>query len=224
MLKSQIAASLMCADMTNIKNELEIMNRAGVELMHIDIMDGVFVPNITLSDAVVRQFRKHTKAPFDYHLMIVEPEKKLDWFEFRPGDMVSVHYEATPHISRAVQAVKARGLKAGAAINPGTPIECLEFVLPDIDFVMLMTVNPGFAGQKLVSSALDKIAKTRRFLDERGYAHVMLEVDGNVSFENAVKMRAAGADIFVAGSSSMFSAGLPLAEGIEKLRAAVGER
>ena len=146
------------------------------------------------------------------------------WFEkreFGEGDYVSVHYESTKHIQRALQQIRARGAKPMIALNPATPLEVLEWVLPDIDAVLLMTVNPGFAGQKLVPQTLEKITACRKYLDERGYDHVEIEVDGNVSFENARKMSDAGADIFVAGSSSMFKKELTLEEGIAQLREAI---
>jgi ribulose-phosphate 3-epimerase len=166
--------------------------------------------------------KSKTSVPLDIHLMIEDPEKKLDWFTFGEGDYVSVHYEASRHLNKALGIIRARGAKAMVAINPATPIYALESVLDDIDAVLVMTVNPGFAGQMLIESTLKKISRLRRYLDEGGYSHVEIEVDGNVSFENAKRMSQAGADIFVAGSSSVFEKSAPLAQNMQDLRNAIG--
>ncbi len=219
--KKQISPSMMCVDFMNVGADLATMEKHGIEYLHIDIMDGEFVNNYTLGTDFCKVMKKNSSIPLDIHLMIEKPENKLSWFEFGEGDYVSVHYESTKHIQRALQQIKQRGAKPMIALNPATPLEVLEWVLPDIDAVLLMTVNPGFAGQKLVPQTLEKITACRKFLDERGYENVEIEVDGNVSFENARKMSDAGADIFVAGSSSMFAKEITLDEGIEKLRAAI---
>ena len=195
MLAGKISPSMMCADFTDLKRTLETFEKNDVEYLHLDIMDGHFVPNITLGESVVKQLRAITSIPFDYHLMVTDPENKIDWFDLREGDLVSVHYESTPHVQRAVAKIKDRGAKAGVALNPATPLNVLDYLVCDVDFILLMTVNPGFAGQKVVKQTLDKIADARTYLDARGYAHVMLEVDGCVSYPNAAVMRANGADI-----------------------------
>lgn len=220
-MKKQISPSMMCVDFMNVAADLATMEKHGIEYLHIDIMDGEFVNNYTLGTDFCKVMKKNSSIPLDIHLMIEKPENKLSWFEFGEGDYVSVHYESTKHIQRALQQIKQRGAKPMIALNPATPLEVLEWVLPDIDAVLLMTVNPGFAGQKLVPQTLEKITACRKFLDERGYTNVEIEVDGNVSFENARKMSDAGADIFVAGSSSMFAKDITLDEGIEKLREAI---
>lgn len=220
-MKKQISPSMMCVDFMNVAADLATMQKHGIEYLHIDIMDGEFVNNYTLGTDFCKVMKKNSSIPLDIHLMIEKPENKLSWFEFGEGDYVSVHYESTKHIQRALQQIKQRGAKPMIALNPATPLEVLEWVLPDIDAVLLMTVNPGFAGQKLVPQTLEKITACRKFLDERGYTNVEIEVDGNVSFENARKMSDAGADIFVAGSSSMFAKDITLDEGIEKLREAI---
>lgn len=219
--KKQISPSMMCVDFMNVGADLATMEKHGIEYLHIDIMDGEFVNNYTLGTDFCKVMKKNSSIPLDIHLMIEKPENKLSWFEFGEGDYVSVHYESTKHIQRALQQIKQRGAKPMIALNPATPLEVLEWVLPDIDAVLLMTVNPGFAGQKLVPQTLEKITACRKFLDERGYENVEIEVDGNVSFENARKMSDAGADIFVAGSSSMFAKEITLDEGIEKLRESI---
>ena len=220
-MKKQISPSMMCVDFMNIEKSIRIMEKCGIEYLHIDIMDGEFVNNYTLGTDFCKVMKKNSSIPLDIHLMIEKPENKMHWFEFGEGDYVSVHYESTKHIQRALQQIKARGAKPMIALNPATPLEVLEWILPDIDAVLLMTVNPGFAGQKLVPQTLEKITACRKFLDERGYENVEIEVDGNVSFENARKMSDAGADIFVAGSSSMFNKDFSLKEGIDRLREAI---
>lgn len=214
----KIAPSVMCASLLAMNTSLAELESCDVDLLHIDIMDGTFVPNYTLGTDFVKQLKKQTKLPVDIHLMVNDPESKLDWFAFEEGDYVSVHYEASQHLNKALGMIKARGGKAMVAINPATPICALESVLDDIDGVLIMTVNPGFAGQSMIESTLKKICRLRQWLDDSGYAHIEIEVDGNVSFENAKRMRDAGADIFVAGSSSVFSKDAVLSENIAKLR------
>lgn len=218
---AKLSPSLMCADICALGETLEIFQRNGVEYLHIDIMDGHFVPNFTLGTDYCKQLRRHTNIPLDVHLMVEHPESKLDWFDFRPGDFVSVHWESTPHLQRVLARIRAAGARAMVALNPSTPVESLREVLDDLDGVLIMSVNPGFAGQKMVPAAPDKIRRTRKWLDERGYQTVEIEVDGNVSLENAVKMRAAGADIFVAGTASLFREGLVTEERLNALRGAI---
>lgn len=216
--KKQISPSLMCADMLNLGAELKLLEKAGIEYLHIDIMDGVYVPNYTLGTDFVRLVKSATSIPLDIHMMVQNPGSKLDWFQFGEGDYVCLHIEAEPHIQRALQAIRARGAKPMVALNPGTSISAIEELLPDIDGVLVMTVNPGFAGQKLVRSTLDKITRMRKFLDDHGYPDIEIEVDGNVSFENAKLMSEAGADIFVAGTSSIYAKGGDMFENAKKLR------
>ena len=214
----KIAPSIMCAPLLSVDGCLRELEQSGADLIHIDVMDGSFVPNYTLGTNFVKELKSKTSIPLDIHLMIDDPEKKLEWFAFGEGDYVSVHYEASRHLNKALAAICARGAKAMVALNPATPIYALESVLDDVDAVLVMTVNPGFAGQALVESTLNKIRRLRAYLDDAGYPNIEIEVDGNVSFENAKRMSAAGADIFVAGSSSVFSKVAPLTENMEKLR------
>jgi len=220
MLTSFVSPSMMCVDYRRFAETLRTFEEAGVELLHVDVMDGVFVKNYTLGTDFCRNLRKMTSIPLDLHLMITEPEWKIPWFDVQPGEWVSVHAEATGHLQRALAAIRYAGGKPVCALNPATPLDVLDYVLDDIDAVLLMTVNPGFAGQKLIPATLRKIADCRRYLDERGGGGIRIETDGNVSFENAVKMRAAGADTFVAGSSSVFR-GEDLRSNIEHLRRCV---
>ena len=209
---------MMCADISRIPETLGIFEKNGIEYLHIDIMDGHFVPNFTLGTDYCRSMKKLCKIPLDIHLMVENPEKMLGWFPIEAGDMVSVHTESTENIRNALRDIRARGAKAFAAINPSTPADALCGLLDDIDGVLVMAVNPGFAGQKMVGGTLEKIRAVRDMLDRNGKTDVRIEVDGNVSFENSVKMKSAGADIFVAGTSSVFSAELGIERGIEKMR------
>jgi len=220
-MKKQISPSLMCADFLNMGNELRTLEKGGIEYLHIDIMDGIFVPNYTLGTDFIKKLHNVTSIPLDIHMMIDKPEAKLDWFEFREGDFACIHYEAATHLQRALQKIHDKGAKTMLALNPATPLCVLEEVLDDLDAVLIMTVNPGFAGQKLIPSTLSKISRLRKMLDERGYGHIEIECDGNVSFENARKMSDAGANIFVAGTSSLYAKGSTLEENIKKLREAI---
>ncbi len=216
--KGKVAPSMMCADFTRLRETLDIFEKNKVEYLHIDVMDGHFVPNFTLSDCIMRQVRSLTDIPFDYHFMVENPQDKLDWFDIRSGDMVSVHFESTPHIQRCISKIREKGALAGVALNPATPLCSIEYLLPDIDFVLIMTVNPGFAGQKIVPQTLQKIKDARSFLNDRGYGDVQIETDGSVSFEIGKIMRENGADIFVAGTSSIFSKNGTLNDNLIKLR------
>ncbi|TWT25416.1 ribulose-phosphate 3-epimerase [Planomicrobium sp. CPCC 101110] len=218
-MKGKIAPSLMCVDLMNVERDIKILEEAEVDYLHIDIMDNHFVPNVTLGFDFIDAIRKITHLPLDIHLMIENPENSLSYIKnCSPKDIVSLHYESTPHIHRALALVKGLGAKAGVAINPGTPIQVLEDLLPDIDVVLVMTVNPGFAGQQLVPATLNKISKLRKMLDESGHGHIEIEVDGNVSFEKAKLMYECGADIYVGGSSSVFHKDSSILENSQKMR------
>ena len=217
-MNKKISPSIMCAPFFELDKCVKEFENNGIELIHVDIMDGDFVPNYTLGTDFVKALKNHTKIPLDIHLMINNPESKLDWFEFGNEDYVAVHYESTPHLHKAIAAIKAKGAKAMVAINPATPISVLECVLDDIDAVLVMTVNPGFAGQKLVASTLKKVKALREYLNENGYEDIEIEVDGNVSFENAELMNDAGANIFFVGTSSVFQKNASLSENIAKFR------
>lgn len=224
MKKGYVSPSLMCVDLMNVQRDVEILDKAGVDYYHIDIMDNHYVPNITLSPDFVKGLKKITKTPLDIHMMIEEPESMIHQMDcVDENDILCIHYESTIHPQKALAAIRGMGAKAGLALNPGTPICVLEDLLPDIDMVLCMTVNPGFAGQKLIPATLNKITRIRNFLDENGYPETKIEVDGNVSFENAVKMHEAGADIYVAGTSSIFAKTGTLEENLKKLRKIIGE-
>lgn len=217
-MKKMISPSMMCADVFALGKTLETLENKGIEFLHIDIMDGCFVPNFTLGTDYCKALKSRCSIPLDIHLMIEKPEEKLGFFTFGEGDIVSVHTESTAHLQKALSAVRQRGAKAFAALNPATPLCVLEECIDDIDGVLIMAVNPGFAGQKMIPSVLKKIEKTRNFLNGNGRQDCLIEVDGNVSFENAVLMKNAGADIFVAGTSSVFAKNMTLSEGIDRMR------
>ncbi len=214
---------MMCIDFLDMKQQIKDLDAANTEYFHIDVMDGHFVPNLMLCNDVVKAMRKVSDTPCDYHFMVDDAEKMMKWYDIRPNDIVSVHIESTTHLNKAVQYIHECGAKAFVAINPGTSVYMLDAILPDIDGVLVMTVNPGFAGQKVVESALSKIAKVRKILDDAGKTDAMIEVDGNVSLPNAEKMRSFGADIFVAGTSSVFKKDLSIAEGMQNLRDAIAK-
>lgn len=200
----KISPSIMCADFKHLEDNIKILEKAGVEYLHFDIMDGSFVPNFTLGPDLMKCVREITSIPFDIHLMIQRPENHIALFDIRPGDIITVHQESTVHLQRTLQKIKDCGGRPAVALNPATSILSIEDVLDDVLVILIMTVNPGFAGQKLVPATIKKIAKLRKYLDDNAYNHIEIEVDGNVSYENAKKMRDAGAEIFVAGTSSIF--------------------
>ena len=218
-MERKIAPSLMCIDLMNIEHELRILENAKVDYLHVDIMDNHFVPNITLSFDFIHELRKITAIPLDIHLMINNPENSFHYLkDCSPEDIICIHYEATTHVHRALGMIKDLGAKVGIALNPGTPIGVIEDLLPDLDTVLIMTVNPGFAGQKLIPSTLDKIARLRNMLDESGYPNILIEVDGNVSFENARLMHKKEQIFYVGGSSSIFHKGSSIIENCHRFR------
>lgn len=225
MNRAILAPSVMCvSEWKDSEEVLKALEEGGVEVLHVDVMDGEFVSNLMLGTESIRHLRKASPIPLDIHLMIQRPEDKLDWFDIQPGEYVSVHAESTRHLQRALAKIRDLGAHPMAALNPATPLYMLEDVLEDVEGVLLMTVNPGFAGQKLVPQTLDKIARLRAMLDEAGRPEVLIEVDGNVSFVNGEKMRRAGADMFVCGTSSIFSKDGTIAENIASFRRCVNEK
>jgi len=217
-MQKKISPSMMCASPLTLANTLKTFESNKIEYLHIDIMDGEFVPNYTLGPDYCRCVRNACDIPLDIHLMVMRPEDKLAFFDIREGDIVSVHAESTCHLHRAVARIKERGAKAFVALNPATPLTLLDEIAGEIDGVLIMTVDPGFAGQKMIPSMLDKIRRLReRFTD------MVIEVDGNVSYENARLMKNAGADIFVVGTASVFSKDNTLDDGIKKMRNVIKE-
>ena len=196
----KIAPSILSADFARLGEEVRAVASAGADYIHIDVMDGHFVPNITIGPLVVAAVRKVTDRPLDVHLMIENPDLYIPEFAKAGADIITVHQEAVPHLHRTVQLIKGLGKKAGVSINPATPAATLDVILDDLDLVLVMTVNPGFGGQGFIPSGLEKIATLRREIDRRGLA-VELEVDGGVKTDNIAGIAAAGADVFVAGSA-----------------------
>lgn len=216
-----LSPSLMCISAWDSMEDIRRLERCGAELFHMDVMDGEFVPNLMLGTEAVKRMRVLSTIPLDIHLMIERPEDKIGWFEPTPGDYVCVHAESTRHLQRAVDRIRSFGAHPAAALNPATPICMIEDVLGDVDAVVMMMVSPGYSGQKLVGHTIEKLARMRDMLDSAKLGHVRLEVDGNVSFETAGKMRAAGADIFVCGTSSIFSKDASIEQNASRLRQAI---
>ena len=213
-----LSASIMCADILNMGNALREIEEAGIDMLHCDIMDNHFVPNLMLPMEFLNKLRVATSLPFDFHIMAENPETIIEKLDAREGDIISVHYESTNHLQRALSLARAKGAKPAVALNPATPVSMLDEIVDKIDMVLIMTVNPGFAGQKIVPGAFDKIKTTKEYLAAKGRSDVLIQVDGNCSFENVPKMYLAGADIFVVGTSSVFAKELSIKEGTEKLK------
>lgn len=211
----------MCLDMGETLEAIKVMEAEEIEYLHIDVMDGVFVPNIMLGINYINQIRNMTKIPLDIHLMIINPEQKMEWFGLQQGDRVAFHVESTIQVNKTIQIIKSKGAIPVIALNPETSLSVLDYILKDIGGILLMTVNPGYAGQAMVEGMLDKLKELRRYLDDKGFPEISIEVDGNVSFENARIMSYVGADLFVAGSSSIFSDKAMISKGIKNLRGAI---
>jgi len=200
----EIAPSILSADFARLAEEIQSVERAGASLLHVDVMDGRFVPNITIGLPVVKAISRATRLPLDAHLMIVEPGQYAEQFVAAGAKMVSVHIEADPHAHRTLSAIRAAGGRAGIAINPATSLSAVEEVLKFADYVLLMSVNPGFGGQKFIPESLDKLRRLRSMIDERGLS-TRIEIDGGIDRENIAEVAAAGAEIIVSGSA-IFSA------------------
>jgi len=199
-MNKQIAPSILSADFSRLGEEIRAVEKAGADLIHVDIMDGHYVPNLTIGPGVVSSLRKTTALPFDVHLMIEDPDRYIDAFADAGSNILTVHAEAVVHLHRTVHFIKGKGIRAGVSLNPSTPLSCIEEILPDIDLLLIMTVNPGFGGQKFIEGMLPKIRKARELAQSRGLG-LAIEVDGGVTPDNIGTLAEAGADIFVAGAA-----------------------
>lgn len=212
-----VAPSILAADFGNLAKDIEMVNNSQAEWFHLDVMDGVFVPNISYGMPIIDKINSLTDKVLDVHLMIVDPDRYISTFKQVGADILTVHYEACTHLHRTIQAIKAEGMKAGVALNPHTPVSVLEDVINDLDLVLIMSVNPGFGGQKFIENTYNKVSKLKQMITEAN-ANVIIEIDGGVGIQNASKLVEAGADALVAGSA-VFNAENPTAY-IEALKIA----
>ena len=215
-MKPIVAPSILAADFANLEKEVNMINDSQADWIHVDIMDGVFVPNISMGLPVVKAINQHAKKPLDVHLMIVNPERYVEDFHKAGAALISVHIEASPHLHRTIQQIKSMGCKAGVAINPHTPVSQLEDILNDIDLVCMMSVNPGFGGQKFIENTYAKVKRLRQMIND-SKSKAQIEIDGGVNQQNAGPLMAAGADVLVAGNF-VFSSSNPK-QVIEQLKA-----
>jgi ribulose-phosphate 3-epimerase len=216
-MKVKIAASILSADFARLGEQVQEAQAGGADWIHVDVMDGHFVPNITIGPPVVRALRPITNLVLDVHLMIEQPERMIPAFAEAGADFLTVHVETCPNLQRTVEQIKELGVKAGVTLNPATPLSTLEEVLPEVDMVLIMSVSPGFGGQSYLPRSTHKIARLRRMLVERGLGHVELEVDGGIKPHNAAEVAGAGASVLVAGSA-VFGREASVAENIANLR------
>jgi len=203
MKSKYLAPSLLSADFSNLKSQVEIVENAGAKWLHFDVMDGHFVPNITIGPLVVKALRKHSKLFFDTHLMITNPDSFIDDFVKAGTDSLTVHYETTTHLHRTLSHIKSLGIKSGVSFNPSTPInnDLIDYIAPHLDMILIMTVNPGFGGQKFIPEMINKIKKINDYLEEKNYNHINIQVDGGIDTNTIKDVIKSGANAFVAGSS-----------------------
>lgn len=194
-----IAPSMLSADFANLQRDVEMVNNSEADWFHLDIMDGVFVPNLSFGIPVVEAINKYAQKPLDVHLMIVEPTKYVDAFYKAGAKVINVHYEACLHLHSTIQKIKSLGVMAGVTLNPHTPVSVLEEIIPDLDLVMLMSVNPGFGGQKFIENTIDKTKRLKELISKRG-SRALIEIDGGVNYDTGKRLIQAGADVLVAGS------------------------
>lgn len=220
--KIKISASIMCVDWLDVRRQLDILKEENIDYLHFDILDGRFASDFTIGSTIINQIKQSCTIPSDYHLMVDEPNGLFDTFKFNLGDIFTIHQECCRNLHRDLISLRNRGARVGVALSPGTPIEALEYIIEDVDVVLVMTVNPGFIGQRLVPQTLKKIERLRHVIDQMGL-DAEISVDGNVDYENIPHMVAAGADILVGGSSGLFRRDIPLKDAVARLRESISK-
>ena len=220
--KIEISASIMCIDWLDARKQLQILEENGVDYLHWDVVDGKFAPDFTMGSSIINKFKEESNLRSDYHLMVEEPSGLFDIFEIMQGDIFTVHQECCRNLHRDLVRLRRKGARVGVALCPGTPLETMDYIIEDVDVIVVMTVNPGFMGQKLVPQTLRKIQKLRKMIDKMNL-DIKITVDGNVNYENISNMVASGADILVGGSSGLFRKDMPLQDAIHRMNECIME-
>ena len=218
--KIEISASIMCIDWLNVEKQLNELEKNQLDYLHFDVIDGRFAPDFTMGSSIINPIRKHSQLRGDYHLMVEEPSKTFPSYMIKDGDVVTIHQECCRNLHRDIISLRRLGARVGVALNPGTPLEALDYIIEDVDFVLLMTVNPGFMGQQLIPQMIRKIEKLRNLIEDMRL-DTKISVDGNVNLENIPIMVEAGASVLVAGSSGLFRNDMTIDIAVEKIRAAI---
>ncbi|MCB0653019.1 MAG: ribulose-phosphate 3-epimerase [Saprospiraceae bacterium] len=215
--QKKLAPSILSADYVNLERDITMIQKAGADLLHLDVMDGHFVPNLTIGPPIIKAIKRIATVPCDVHLMITNPGDYVDAYCDAGADYLTVHVEAATHLHRIIQHIKSRGVKAGISLNPHTPLSSIEEVLGDLDLILIMSVNPGFGGQSFIPNTLDKVRRLNKILEKRGLQHIEIEIDGGAHYDNMAEILEAGADIIVSGSA-VFNAENPT-EMVHKMKA-----
>ncbi len=220
--KVEISASIMCIDWLHAGEQLKILEEQEIDYLHWDVIDGRFAPDFTMGSSIINKFRENSNRPSDYHLMVEEPNHLFDYFDITPGDIFTIHQECCRNLHRDLISLRRKGARVGVALNPGTSLEVLDYIIEDIDVILVMSVNPGFMGQELVPQTIGKIEKIKERINDMNL-DIKISVDGNVNYENIPKMVSAGADILVGGSSGLFRNDIDLEDSIKRLRDCIQE-